>query len=77
MREARLLPQLDEWLGEMFNPAEIDMTCQSIANALSTEGAVAPERIEAIRERIRDCDRRLRDHRRGLEAGVDPALIAM
>jgi site-specific DNA recombinase len=74
LREDRVLPRLDSWLGSLFAPEHRDATIDAMAEhqANPTEDA----RLDAARLQISDCDQRLAKYRAALEAGVEPALVA-
>ena len=70
-----ILPRLDEWLAQLFDPSSIDETCDALAAAPSPSRrrrASSPP----TRRRSRDCDRKLARYRAALDAGTDPAIVA-
>ena len=75
VRESAIVPKLDEWIGSLFDPANLDETCASLAAAGgATEADHA--RIEAAGRKLADRDSRLTKYRRALEARVDPVVMA-
>jgi site-specific DNA recombinase len=73
LREVDLVGRLDEWLAELFSPANLDHTCQSLATASQSDPA-GDHRLAAQRVLV-DCQRRLERYRAALEAGTDPAVV--
>jgi len=74
LRERDLLPHLDDWLGRLFDPENVDATCEAILGA-AAEPASPADRIAATAA-LRECDRKLDRYRALLEAGTDPAVVA-
>jgi hypothetical protein len=75
VRESVIVPKLDEWIGSLFDPANLDETCASLAAAGgATEADHA--RIEAAERKLADCDSRLTKYRQALDAGADPVVVA-
>ena len=75
VREDRIVPKLDEWIATLFDPANLDATCDALEMAgAATE--VDHALIEAARRKLADCDSRLAKYRRALDAGADPAIVA-
>ena len=75
IRESAIVPRLDEWIGKLFDPANLDETCEALAMAGgATEADHA--RIEAANRKIADCDERLGKYRKALDAGADPVVVA-
>jgi DNA invertase Pin-like site-specific DNA recombinase len=75
IREAAIVPRLDEWIGDLFAPENFDETCQALALAAgpsSTDGA----RVKAAERKLADCDKRLGQYRKALDAGADAVEIA-
>ncbi len=72
VRENRIVPKLDEWIGTLFDPANLDETCEA-----TTGGATEADhaRIEAARREIAVCDQRLANYRAALDAGADARLV--
>jgi site-specific DNA recombinase len=75
VRESAIVPKLDAWIGTLFDPANLDETCQALAMAGgATDGDHA--RIEAAKRKIEDCDRRLAQYRKSLDDGAPTAIVA-
>ncbi len=75
LREADLLPRLDEWIGTLFDPANLDATCAQLATATNSDDTNTPEIVKAHHV-IRDCDLALRRYRATLEQGANPETVA-
>jgi len=73
LREDAVMPKLDGWLAEVFDPANIDATCQAMADAQGHDETAA--RASAARARIADCDRRLANYRKTLDMGGPTSTI--
>ena len=73
LREVDVVGRLDAWLLELFSPANIDHTCQTLATA-SRSDPVSEQR-RAAQQVLVDCQRRLDCYRAALEAGTDPAVV--
>ena len=75
VKESSIVPRLDAWLGELFDEANLDQTCEALA--MAGEGDESREaRAEAARRKIADCDHRLAKYRQALDAGADAAVVA-
>jgi site-specific DNA recombinase len=77
LREDLVVPELDRWLASLFTPAHLPATIKALAEAQEMD--VGPGRaamLEAARRTLADCDQRLAKYRAGLEAGMDPGLVA-
>jgi len=76
LREADLLGQVEDWLGELFDPGGIDTTVDQLARqAERLEDPGAHGRAEAAQARITDYDTQLARYRASIDAGGDPAVI--
>ena len=74
VREDTILPRLDAWLATLFDPDNLDATCEALAvHQEVDESAVA--RAEAARWKLADCDDRLAKYRAALDSGADPAIV--
>ena len=73
LRERDLLPLVDDWLAHIFNPENIDETCEAIVGTLDADVSIA-ERA-ATNAALRECDRKIERYRELLETGTDPALV--
>jgi site-specific DNA recombinase len=75
VRESAIVPKLDEWIGTLFDPANLDETCEALAMAGgATEADHA--RIEAAKRKLADCDERLGKYRKAIDAGADLVVVA-
>ena len=74
VREAQIVPPLDDWIAGVFEPERLEETCRALADAQEplTEEA---GRAEAALRTLADCDARLARYREALEAGTDPAVV--
>ena len=76
LREADVLGQVDDWLAEMFAPANIDATLDVLAGqATQLDDPATLARAVAARARIADYDAQISRYRASLDAGGDPAVI--
>ncbi|WP_425434750.1 recombinase family protein [Nonomuraea jiangxiensis] len=75
LREDRVVPRLDRWLGRLFAPHRVD---QTLALLVAAQDLVPPEAQALViaSRQIAECDRKLAQHRAALEAGAEPALVA-
>lgn len=69
LREDKVVPALDEWLGQLFDPDNLDATCKQLAAAY--EQREDTSRAEQARHTIAECDQRLAQYRAALDAGAD------
>jgi hypothetical protein len=74
VREDAIVPKLDAWIATMFDPTNLDATCDALAMAQEVDDA-AIARAAAARRKIADCDDRLSKYRNALEAGADAAIV--
>ena len=70
-----LIPGLDGWLCTLFDEEHIDTTAAILAGADEPDAEVEARQAE-LRDRIRDCDRRLQNYRAALDEGGEIATIA-
>lgn len=75
IRESAIVPKLDEWIGTLFDPANLDETCAALA-AAEGETEADHARIEAAQRKLMDCDRRLGKYRSALDHDADPVIVA-
>jgi site-specific DNA recombinase len=73
LRETGVVGRLDTWLAELFSPANLDHTCQTLATASRSDPA--DDQRRAAQQVLVDCQRRLDRYRAALEAGTDPAVV--
>ena len=76
LRERDLLPHLDDWLADIFDPTNIDATCAAIAGAADLDADTSTAEQAAARRAIRDCNRRIDGYRHLLDEGTDPKLVS-
>jgi hypothetical protein len=76
VKEDAIVPRLDAWIATLFDPANLDATCQALAMAGASADDEAEARAEAARRKIADCDRRLAKYRKLIDADADPAVVA-
>ena len=74
VREDQLLPTIDDWLGQLFDPDHLDDTICSMAN-VETDQLDAAEEL-AARRVIKDCDKRIANFEIALGVTEDPDTIA-
>jgi DNA invertase Pin-like site-specific DNA recombinase len=75
VRESAIVPKLDEWIGTLFDPANLDEMFEALAAAGGANDA-DHARIEAATRKLADCDTRLAKYRAALDAGADPVVVA-
>ena len=66
VREEHLLPIVDNWLGELFNPDNIEGTCMTLEQSQQNPQVTVDE-LESRRV-IKECDRELANYRAALKA---------
>lgn len=75
VREDRLLPHIDSWLGKMFAPERIALTAREVVQA-DAEGHREDPAVVRARATLVECERKLAKHLDGLEAGIPAEVIA-
>ena len=75
VREDAILPALDRWLATVFDPENLDATCEALAAASRPDPTALAQRQE-LRRRVADCDRRLGRYREALSGNGDATVIA-
>ncbi|MGQ0615763.1 MAG: zinc ribbon domain-containing protein [Acidimicrobiia bacterium] len=75
VREDRILPVLDDWLVGLFAPDRVEELAEQILEADQHDSAQAAVVAQAHRT-IAEAQRKMERHLAGLEAGIDPDLIA-
>ena len=74
LREADVLPVLDDWLARLFDPGRREATVALIVDSQTKDpGEQAANR--AAEEKIAECGTKLARYRSALEAGTDPAVV--
>lgn len=74
VREEAILPGLDRWLATVFDPEQLDETCEALAGA-DDRTEIDGARTVAAKAKIADCDHRLERYRAALEVGTEAALV--
>jgi DNA invertase Pin-like site-specific DNA recombinase len=74
VKESTIVPALDEWLAQLFDPANIDETIGRLSDIGTDDEAEA--RAESARRKLADCDDRLAKYRAALDGGADPVVVA-
>lgn len=72
LREDVVMPALNGWLCQVFDPANRDDT---VAALVASQGGTHSTGREAIEKRLADAESRLRRHQAAIEAGVNPAAV--
>ncbi len=72
--EHGILDELDHWISSALKPPQLERSLDAFADA-QEDPTRGYEDAEAQRV-IEDCDTKLAAHRRALEAGADPGLVA-
>jgi hypothetical protein len=75
VREAQIVPPLDDWIARIFEPDRLKETCRALAEAQEAP-VVDDDHAVTARQVLVDCDARLARYREALEAGSDPAVVA-
>jgi site-specific DNA recombinase len=74
LREADLLPHLDQWLTRLFDPDQLDDTLDALERA-SNDHADLAQQLAAVEEAIAQAQRQLSQYRAALGAGADPTEV--
>lgn len=75
IRESAIVPELDRWLAQLFDPEHLEETVAAMADVgASDESAEAA--AEAAWRKLADCDDRLAKYRTALDSGADPVVVA-
>jgi len=75
VREDRILPVLDQWLTGLLAADRIDEVAAQIVEADRTNACRLPE-LDAAHRAMAEAHRKINRYVAGLEAGMDPALVA-
>ena len=75
VREAQIVPPLDDWIAGVFEPDRLEGTCRALVEAQQPP-VIDDGRASTVRQVLVDCDARLARYREALEAGTDPAVVA-
>lgn len=71
--EAAVLASLNAWLGDLFDPNNIDRTVAALITSQDETRGV-PNGREAMKKRLAEAEARLRRFHTAISAGVDPAV---
>lgn len=73
VREAEILPRLDDWVSTVFSPGHLETTIDQLAE---NQEADRDEALAEIAQRkIADCDAKLAHYQATLDAGADPVTV--
>ena len=75
IREDAILPTLDRWLASVFDPDNLDSTCDALAAASTPHPQLIAQRRELTR-RLTECDRQLSRYKEALAGNGDASVIA-
>ena len=75
LRERDLLPPLDRWIAELFDPANLDTTCAQLTTTTTTIANTNSAEVAKAHQAIRECDLALRRYRAALEQGANPETV--
>ena len=76
LREADLLPAIDNWLVTIFAPHQLEQTIREMQAAQEPATPVPAPPAQDIHAVIADCDARLARYQAALDAGADPQAVA-
>lgn len=74
LREVDLLPQIDEWLTQLFAPDNLEVLSQDIASADADDIRLQAE-VNVTKRDLADCKQKIARYRAALETGSDPSLV--
>ncbi|HEX3842651.1 MAG TPA: recombinase family protein [Acidimicrobiales bacterium] len=75
VKESAIVPELDRWLAELFNPKNVSATIGAMISAGDADEATEA-RADAARRKLADCDDRLGKYRAALDSGADPVVVS-
>lgn len=75
VKESDITPGIDRWLASLFDEDHLDATAEVLAGSSKPDGETEA-RNAAIRDQIRDCDRRLGRYRLALDGEGEVATVA-
>jgi DNA invertase Pin-like site-specific DNA recombinase len=76
LREGELIGQVEDWLGEIFDPGSIEETINLLAEqAEQLQDPAALARAEAAQARIADYDDQIARYRASIDAKADPTVV--
>ena len=76
VRQDAIEPRLDEWIGQVFDPENVEQTCATLTAACQPDRDAEGSARSAAQKAIKDCDQRLNQYRRLLDEGTDPKTVA-
>ena len=76
VREAAIVPALDEWIGSLFEDEHLDSTCEALAAVSDLEPEDDEGRELDLRRQLKDCDSKLARYRQLLEQDADVTVVA-
>lgn len=75
VKEASILPAVDEWLAGLFAEDQIDSTCAALESTFGPDPAEQALEL-ATRRKLKECDAKLARYRQALEADTDPSIVS-
>ena len=75
IKEAAVVPELDQWLATLFDEEHLDHTCEVLSGASEPDPA-AQRRQDGVRAAIAECDRKLARYRSLLDHDSDVTIAA-
>jgi DNA invertase Pin-like site-specific DNA recombinase len=76
VREDAIIPALDRWLAQLFDPTHIDETVAKLVSASEGPSDEDAARADAAQRTIQDCDRKLVKYREALDNGADASVVS-
>jgi site-specific DNA recombinase len=76
LREDLVTTRLDQWICQVFDPANMDTTVDALTEAASQSSPGEEASPTAARATLQSCDDRLAKYRAALEADADAATVA-
>lgn len=74
VREAQVVPKLDDWLTTLFDENHLDATIDLLLAGLATTDR--DEAVAMAKRSVARCDAKLASYRATLDAGGDPETVA-
>ena len=75
LKESAVLPGLDTWLASLFDKDHLEETSAILAGVSQPDPHDEANKA-GLKEKIHDCDRRLRQYQAVLDEGADPKIVA-
>lgn len=75
LREPRVLPAIDTWLAGLFDPAHVDSTIEALVGAATDPDPATAARLDNVRHRIAETEKKLDRYRGLLDAGAEQSLV--